>query len=148
MWSVAIRPNRGDLICHHDLAPWNLVRSQSRLVFIDWDGAGPGSRLWDLAYAAHGFVPLGAGSSVTDIEAAHRLASLVDGYGLGQRECQEFVALLVPRIRSMYDLLQQGHRSGREPWSRLWCEGHGSIWLADANYVPERIGLWNSAVNA
>jgi hypothetical protein len=32
-----------------------------RWVFIDWDGAGPGSRLWDLAYAAHGFVPLAAG---------------------------------------------------------------------------------------
>jgi hypothetical protein len=27
-------------------------------VFIDWDGAAPGSRLWDLAYAITGFVPL------------------------------------------------------------------------------------------
>jgi len=148
VWNVAIRPDREDLICHHDLAPWNLVRSQSGLVFIDWDGAGPGSRLWDLSYAAHGFVPLSAGSSVTDIEAARRLASLVDGYGLANRDRQKFVALLVPRIRSMYNLLRQGHRSGRQPWRRLWCEGHGAIWLADAEYVEERIGLWNSAVNA
>jgi thiamine kinase-like enzyme len=39
---------------------WNLVRDGERSVFIDWDGAGPGSRLWDLGYAAHGFVPLHA----------------------------------------------------------------------------------------
>ncbi len=148
VWNVAIRPDREDLICHHDLAPWNLVRSPSSLVFIDWDGAGPGSRLWDLAYAAHGFVPLAEGSSVRDLEAASRLASLVDGYGLDERDRQEFVALLVPRIRSMYNLLRQGHWSGREPWSRLWREGHGAIWLADANYVEERIGLWHAAVNA
>jgi hypothetical protein len=30
-------------------------------VFIDWDGAGPASRLWDLAYAMKGFVPLVSG---------------------------------------------------------------------------------------
>src|SRR5262245_42072127 len=51
-----------EMIIHHDLAPWNLVLpaegTGDEWVFIDWDGAAPGTRLWDLAYAAHGFVPL------------------------------------------------------------------------------------------
>jgi len=47
-------PAAGDLICHSDLAPWNLVRNEQRWVFIDWDNAGPSSRLWDLGYAALG----------------------------------------------------------------------------------------------
>jgi thiamine kinase-like enzyme len=38
---VVIAPDREDLICHHDLAPWNLVRDGDRWVFIDWDGACP-----------------------------------------------------------------------------------------------------------
>ncbi|WP_372696948.1 hypothetical protein [Arthrobacter sp. JSM 101049] len=44
VWSVEIAPDRDDLICHHDPAPWNLVCGDGTWVFIDWDGAGPGSR--------------------------------------------------------------------------------------------------------
>ncbi len=32
--------------------------------------------------------------------------------------------------------------------SRLWREGHRAVWPADANYVEERIGLWDAAVKA
>jgi hypothetical protein len=44
-----------------------VVRVGDRWVFIEWDGAGPGSRLWDLAYAMKGFLPLiGGGDPVAD----------------------------------------------------------------------------------
>ncbi len=41
-----------------DAAPWNLVLNAARWVLIDWDTTAPGSRLWDLAYAAHAFIPI------------------------------------------------------------------------------------------
>ena len=143
VWNVAIAPDRKELITHHDLAPWNLVRSADRLVFIDWDGAGPGSRLWDLAYAAHGFVPLSAAAGQSDAVAAERLAALVDGYGLDPGQRQQLAALLAPRIRSMYDLLRHGHETGTEPWNRLWSEGHGDTWLANALYTEVRARWWH-----
>lgn len=82
-WNVVITTNAQDLLVHHDTAPWNLVCSPDRWVFIDWDNAGPGSRLWDLAYAAHGFVPLAARTPL-DL-AGQRLVALADGYRLDEQ---------------------------------------------------------------
>lgn len=136
-WNVAIVPEAQDLVIHHDLAPWNLVLGGHRWVFIDWDNAGPGSRLWDLAYAAHGFIPLAPGTDVS--EATRLLAALADGYRLDQDQRHDLGELLVPRIRSMYDLLREGHHSGTEPWARLWSEGHGRVWLDDAEYAERHL---------
>lgn len=40
-WEVLLPADEPDLLCHNDLATWNLIIDGERLVFIDWDGAGP-----------------------------------------------------------------------------------------------------------
>ncbi|MGC1208875.1 MAG: phosphotransferase [Ornithinimicrobium sp.] len=143
-WNVVIPPDARDLIIHHDLAPWNLVLGSQRWVFIDWDNAGPGSRLWDLAYAAHGFTPLEPATAATT--AAQRLAALAEGYRLEQNERTRLADLLVPRIMSMYDLLRDGHETGTQPWARLWDAGHGRVWLNHAEYTERHIDLLRGAL--
>ena len=132
-WNVAISPDREELTIHHDAGPWNLVRGDGRLVLIDWDGAGPGSRLWDLSYACLGFVPL-----ARDVDigiASRRLSQLVDGYGLDDSGRRELPEMLIRRAMSMYELLRDGASSGEQPWSRLWHDGHGATWRGFAHYV-------------
>ncbi|NNN09214.1 MAG: phosphotransferase [Acidimicrobiaceae bacterium] len=146
VWNVAIAPDAEDLICHHDLAPWNLVRTPTQLTFIDWDGAGPGSRLWDLAYAAHGFVPLSPVATRSDDDASQRLAALIEGYGLDRQDRSRLLDMLSSRIRSMYDLLRSGHERGAQPWARLWDEGHGATWQIDSVYVDDRRKIWAKAL--
>jgi hypothetical protein len=145
VWDVAVPdPSGGSMICHNDLAPWNLVRDGDRWVFIDWDNAGPSSRLWDLAYAAHGFVQFAPdGNPSVD---AVRLRSLVDGYGLGPDDREALPAQITDHTRGMYNLLVRGHQTGEQPWSRLYDEGHANHWGPTADYIEKHHTTWHSAL--
>lgn len=133
-WQVLIPADGAEIIAHHDLAPWNLVADEE-WVFIDWDTAAPGTRLWDVAYALHGFVPLSASPDQQREDAPARVREFADAYGLDERGRRELVPLLARRTRSMHDFLRD---QTTEPWTRLWAEGHGAVWAADADYI-ERI---------
>jgi Ser/Thr protein kinase RdoA (MazF antagonist) len=144
-WHVLLpAPDAPDLICHHDVAPWNLVRDGDRWVFIDWDGAGPGTRLWDLAYAAHGFVPLSPGGDPT--VDAPRLRALVDGYGLTDQQRRDLPPQIAAHTRAMYDLLHTSSLTGAQPWARLYAEGHGDHWGPASAYIADHLALWTAAL--
>ena len=145
-WQALIPADGDEIIAHHDLAPWNLIVNDEQWAFIDWDVAAPGTRLWDLAYAIHGFVPLSANSSYQRDDAGHRLRLIADTYGLTERQRLEIVPLLARRTRSMHSFLVEQAARGVQPWTRLWREGHGAAWQADTDHINQREDQWRQAL--
>jgi len=144
-WGVLLPADRPDLLCHNDLATWNLIVDGNRLVFIDWDGSGPSTRGWDLAYAAISFGHLFAD---TDPDAAAtRLVAFVDGYDADAALRAGLPKSIAQRARAMHDLLRRSHRSRREPWASMYVDGHGEHWDRAAAFITEHEQTWRRALS-
>ncbi|MFG1606503.1 phosphotransferase [Actinoplanes sp. NPDC049265] len=78
-----------EVVCHNDLSPRNTVYREDDgvllpVAFIDWDIAGPGRRIHDVAHVCWQYPGLGPG--LADPVAAARLVRVVaDAYGLADR---------------------------------------------------------------
>ncbi len=116
-WRTIDRPlAAGEIVCHHDFAPYNVAVSSTAdgeqvVGVFDWDMAGPGSRLEDLAFAAWNWVPLHR--PLPPDEAARRMEAMAQSYGEGVAAAGILLAV-VPRIERSIEVIRAGQAAGDE----------------------------------
>jgi len=132
-------PGAREIICHHDATLYNMVFDGDRLAgVLDWDVAGPGSPLDDVAMLAWSGLPLY--EERPDAEVLERLEVLVAGYAegldrgprsrlrlwsrlrgprLGPVTAREVLEHVVTRMTDATDRIEAGQRAGDEGMRNL-----------------------------
>ena len=109
---------------------------------IDWDTIRPSNRVWDLAYAAHQFVPFHPPAWLepfgwpAEPDRARRLRLFCDSYGLGV-EPSEVVDLIVIRLLSHAANIEQQVRAGNPAFDVHRDEDHAGGYRAAVSYILE-----------
>lgn len=119
-----VASGRHELICHNDWAPYNaLFRGHEPIFMLDWDSAGPGTRLSDIAIATYQWVPMypkpyGVNELLMSLgQRAERLATFCAAYG--GISTVDVVDTLITQLPVLADQIQAWGESGDVGFAKL-----------------------------
>ncbi len=132
-----------EVICHNDVAPYNIVyQNNLPSALIDFDTAGPGPRLWDIAYALYRFIPLSYApdmqeQDLTDLRSqSHRLHLFCTAYGQ-LFPISTLLATVGERLQAMCDTISNGAAAHNPAYQRLLAEGHLDFYQREISALQE-----------
>jgi len=133
-----VAPTGHEIVCHNDWSPWNALLRGGRVeVMLDWDLAGPGTRVWDVANAAYCWAPLFASFKAWSLaDRARRLALFLAAYGLDSRS--EVLPTMRTRLQHVARFIESEARSGDPGMQRLVSNDVPRIMFEnDVRYLDE-----------
>jgi hypothetical protein len=133
-------PPPPELISHCDVTQQNVVVREGRAVgLVDFDMAGPATRLLDVVNTAMWWVPLRHPEDLAphwrSLDAPPRLRLFADAYGLDRPGREGFVALAIARARASRHRMRAAAEQLGGGWARMWADGVGEaiarreVWL-------------------
>lgn len=123
-----------EVVCHGDFAPYNCVLRGSEVVgVIDFDTAHPGSRVWDVAYAAYRWVTLTRPDHVEALgstaEQLVRVRLFCDAYGLDREGRGRLADVAVERLVALVEHMRAQAAAGNAAFRGTWPPGTtGCTW--------------------
>lgn len=154
-WQMSYADERKhEVICHNDAALYNVVFQQERPVaLIDYDMAGPGPRMWDVAYSLYTSVPLAgfspdasSGRTVAyqrdlhAVERKRRIHLFFKEYGIPVPD--DLRQWIMERLAAMCDTLRKGAAEGNAAFQKMVDEGHLAHYENEILFVAEHFQEW------
>ncbi|OBZ19461.1 hypothetical protein A8L34_08165 [Bacillus sp. FJAT-27264] len=144
------------MICHNDAAFYNLVfRNGQPAALIDFDMAGPGPRLWDIAYTLYTSIPLGDfmpyfSSGKMEIvpyqhekhaaERRRRIHLFFKSYGITvPNNLREWI---IERLIVLCDTIKNFAANGNQAFQKMIDEGHLAHYENEVAFVDDHFDDW------
>lgn len=149
-WRSAVGPVGADeVLCHNDVAPYNIVHRDGRIVaIIDWDFAKPARPVVDLAFSAWTFGPVHTAAHARLLDApmdtGRRIRLLADAYGLDDAGRAGLLDVLATRMQASIDDIEAFATAGDEAFVRLVADGHVARMRDDQAWLAANHDGWRA----
>ncbi|WP_088043392.1 phosphotransferase [Bacillus sp. EAC] len=151
--SIDNTPHQNEVLCHNDFAIYNIIFNNERPIgIIDFDVAGPGPRLWDIAYTLYTCVPLSrfyqseAGEKVYYNSSQHankfkqRIALFFESYG---EEIEgNLLEMVLLRLEGICKTITRIASEGDVAFQKMIDEGHLEHYQNDIKFIREYGKEW------
>lgn len=146
-------PEPFEVLCHNDFAIYNIIFDQKRPVgIIDFDVAGPGPRLWDIAYTLYTCVPLsrlyldatGATINYNLSQHAERMKERVRLFfeGYGEEVNPDFLEMVLLRLKGLCRTIERKASEGDLAFQKMIDDGHLDHYIEDIDFIRSNRNDW------
>ncbi|KYG31774.1 aminoglycoside phosphotransferase family protein [Alkalihalobacillus trypoxylicola] len=142
-----------EVICHNDFAIYNIIFAHKTPVgIIDFDVAGPGPKLWDIAYTLYTCVPLSRLYYTEKGEAVYyhskdastkkeRIHLFFQSYGLKRVDIR-LIEMVLLRLKGLCNTIKRKARNGDIAFQKMIEEGHLQHYEQDITFISQEGENW------
>lgn len=145
-------PDNFEVICHNDFARYNIIfNEKSPVGIIDFDVAGPGPRIWDIAYTLYTCIPLNRFYLSEEGKEIHyakehaprireRVHLFFESYGVSKDE--DYLEMVLRRLEGLCMTIKRKAGEGDIAFQKMIKEGHLEHYQNDIKFIREHGSEW------
>lgn len=149
-----LTPQPFEVLCHNDFAVYNIIFNKGKPAgIIDFDVAGPGPRLWDVAYTLYTCVPLSrykltetGGEKVyydllKDAEPTkQRIKAFFEAYG--EKVAENLLEMVILRLEGLCRTIERKANEGDPAFQAMLAEGHVEHYQEEIHFIRKNGWDW------